>query len=429
MDPREPHRRAPSRGAIAAAIILVWALAAGPVAAQEPPTTTTAPAEPSTTPDPNAPTTVPDPNASTTTTVVDPLAASPEALSSGVYGGQLPFDPSSTAVLGTELRTARRTLADAEDRYAAAQGAIDATTSDLQELADQITVVGIEREDNVADASAAKASLHRRAVAAYVRGDDTTPLMAAFGDPADFSRAQRYLEALAGQDRATFDTYQRRIALMNDAERRLVDDQADLQTRADALATERNVALRVLLDARRCADTYAAGGHACPSTFVFPVLGEVSFADTWGAPRMPGSPDAHWHEGTDIMAPEGREVVAVENGTLFKVGGDAGLGGLRLWLHGESGIDYYYAHFSGFAPSMVDGASVAAGTVVGHVGSTGNASGGPAHVHFEVHPGGTLPINPYPLLKSSWGRRTMPPESAIMKRLPSVAGTLPPEER
>ena len=102
----------------------------------------------------------------------------------------------------------------------------------------------------------------------------------------------------------------------------------------------------------------------------------------------------------------GTPLVACESGTLTKIG-PAGLGGNRLWVKGDSGTEYYYAHLSAFAEGSVEGKRVNAGDVVGFVGNTGNAAGGPSHLHFEVHPGGGDAVNPYPLLKAAYGAKPM----------------------
>ena len=74
------------------------------------------------------------------------------------------------------------------------------------------------------------------------------------------------------------------------------------------------------------------------------------------------------------------------------------LGGNKRWLVAADGTQYYYAHVSAFADGVNDGTVVEAGQVVGYVGSTGNAITTPAHVHFEIPPGGGAAIDPFPIL-------------------------------
>ncbi len=130
----------------------------------------------------------------------------------------------------------------------------------------------------------------------------------------------------------------------------------------------------------------AGGGIVCP------VAGPVSFVDSWGDSRSGG----RGHQGTDMMADYGTPTVAPVGGTVEHRG--SSLGGLSWYLHGDDGNTYYGTHLSGYEN---EGAGwVAAGTVIGYVGDSGNAAGTP-HLHFELQPGGGSAVNSYPLVAAA----------------------------
>ena len=116
-----------------------------------------------------------------------------------------------------------------------------------------------------------------------------------------------------------------------------------------------------------------------------------SYVDSWGAPRSGGRS----HQGTDVMAPHGARVYAFVNGVVSRESSSAN-GGIQLYLQGDNGVEYFYAHLSGYAVST--GTRVRAGQLIAYNGQTGNASATAPHVHFEVHLSGG-PVNPYPYLK------------------------------
>lgn len=126
--------------------------------------------------------------------------------------------------------------------------------------------------------------------------------------------------------------------------------------------------------------------------WVFPVAGLNNWSDTWGAARDGG---ARTHKGQDVFAAKGTPVVAVVSGRA--VAGSDHLGGTTVTLHGDDGRRYYYAHLSATAPKL---GRVTAGTVLGRVGNTGNASKSSPHLHFGVYEGAKA-INPLALLKGS----------------------------
>jgi murein DD-endopeptidase MepM/ murein hydrolase activator NlpD len=117
----------------------------------------------------------------------------------------------------------------------------------------------------------------------------------------------------------------------------------------------------------------------------FPIAGKANFSHDWGFPRY--TPVPHLHEGTDVFADFGTPVVSSEAGKVVQKG-TAGAGGISVWLRGDSGMGYYYAHLQSWAGNLQVGQRVEKGFVIGFVGDTGNAEGGSPHLHFELHPGG-----------------------------------------
>ncbi len=69
-----------------------------------------------------------------------------------------------------------------------------------------------------------------------------------------------------------------------------------------------------------------------------------------------------------------------------------------LWLTGFPNIFNFMDGINGMAAGIGVGTYVSAGQVIGYVGNSGNASGGPCHLHFEIRPGGGAAIDPYPTL-------------------------------
>jgi murein DD-endopeptidase MepM/ murein hydrolase activator NlpD len=155
-----------------------------------------------------------------------------------------------------------------------------------------------------------------------------------------------------------------------------------------------NAMLRAVKSSTSRSPVYRSGSSYRIGSFVFPIAAAHSYTDTFGAPRV-----GHRHQGTDIFASYGAPVVACVSGVVSLSQG--GAGGIMIWLRGNDGNTYFYAHLSGYAPGISSGTRVRSGQVIGYVGNSGNASGGAAHLHFEIHPGGGRAINPYPILRAA----------------------------
>jgi len=138
------------------------------------------------------------------------------------------------------------------------------------------------------------------------------------------------------------------------------------------------------------------------NVFPIPLPYDVTYSDSWHACR---DGCARQHKGNDLMADEGVPVVAVESGVIVRANHtDRGLGGITLWLKGDSGVAYYYAH--NVQNLVAVGQRVGRGEMIARVGRTGNARTTPPHVHFQINLCGETSsdepctADPYPYLQT-----------------------------
>jgi len=159
-----------------------------------------------------------------------------------------------------------------------------------------------------------------------------------------------------------------------------------------------------------------------PSRIKMPVedVAKRKIADTWHAPRSGG----RMHEGQDIFAPKGTKILSATNGYVYKIG-ENNLGGQTVSVISSGGRIYYYAHLDEYAPGLKVGDPVTTRTLLGFVGTTGNAQGTPPHLHFGVYTFGFGDaINPLPLITDRTApaptmTRTRPTENRTSGRLVS----------
>lgn len=147
-----------------------------------------------------------------------------------------------------------------------------------------------------------------------------------------------------------------------------------------------------------------------PTKILMPLhVSKSRIANTWHAPRGIN----RLHEGQDIFAPRGTPTYSATRGYIYNIGQNR-VGGQTVSVIGAGGRVYYYAHLDSYAPGISEGDYVTPETVLGYVGTTGNAQGTPPHLHFGVYtPTGA--INPLPLLTE----RLNPQKSDQKKGAPS----------
>ncbi len=286
------------------------------------------------------------------------------------------------------------------------QRELDAATLELvrlendQFVADQdLTALRQRLPKARAELATAQRVLGDRAASIYQLGGASLLSSLLTNDMADMAARTEFVSMmttrqadLVAEAEAAADSYTQALRQVAQAQGR----SKDLRQRHKATVAR----LRARLDAAKglveklsgFSPTTTVGGRlvACP------VSRPYSYVDTWGAARSGGRA----HQGTDIMNPYGNKVHACVDGTISRESYNA-LGGVTLYLQGDDGNEYYYAHLSRYFART--GQRVQAGELIAYNGQSGNAAATAPHLHFEVHPGGGSPVNPYPWVTRACG--------------------------
>lgn len=141
-------------------------------------------------------------------------------------------------------------------------------------------------------------------------------------------------------------------------------------------------------------------GNTPAKSVSLPVLFGVSLEDmnpNFGVPRSSG----RTHEGQDIMAPVGTPVVSPTPAVVIKITTGVSEGN-AVYTINPGGETFVYIHLDRFAEGLTEGSVLESGSLIGYVGNTGNASGGAAHLHFEIRDSSYLPLDPFPRISSEF---------------------------
>jgi murein DD-endopeptidase MepM/ murein hydrolase activator NlpD len=280
----------------------------------------------------------------------------------------------------SRLSNIQARIADLEARRQAAEQQLEVLQVSVRNIAiDQFVRGRSRRVPSDVDASDVSATARARALASLVASGDTDAVDAYRAATEDLDAAVSALTVSRKDAAAAVATSRARAAAVNAELRRL-----------QALERERIAREKARRAAAARSSARGRGVVLGSGNWICPVQGPHAFSNDFGAPRGGGR---RRHQGNDIMAPRGTPAVAPVSGVASHHSNT--LGGLAYYLHGDDGITYYGAHLDSYTSNV---GHVAAGTVLGYVGNSGDARGGPPHLHFEMHPGGGGAVNPYPTL-------------------------------
>ncbi len=312
---------------------------------------------------------------------------------------------------------AQSDVATAQRKANQAAAALSAAISQQEVLNDQVAQLEVEVAQAEADLASLRDRVRALAVEQYISGSVDSGSALLTTDIADAAKADTLASLALQQTNDDVDRYRQASAQLDDQRQELDAKKAQQQAAVNAADTAQKQAFAELAKAqkaeadRQAAEAAAAAKARAATTqtttrtssgtarnnapapvvnvavdWVCPVQGAHSFSNDYGQPRS-----GHSHQGNDIFATTGTPIVAPVAGTVRDY--SSGSGGNGFALDGADGNTYIGYHMN---TRVVVTGSVAKGTLIGYVGSTGNSTA--PHLHFEIHPGGGGAVNPYSTL-------------------------------
>lgn len=196
-------------------------------------------------------------------------------------------------------------------------------------------------------------------------------------------------ESLLAEKRTESDGLLRSLAAQKEEFELLLDDS---EAKQDALMKEIAQKEKELANAQyeEKLAKLALQGKNPPSnaTWITPVSG-YTITSAFGMRIHPVYKYALMHNGIDMACPQGTPIYAARAGTVTTASYQAGGAGYYVSINHGDGFSSIYMHMTNYVVSS--GQSVAAGQLIGYVGSTGVSTG--PHLHFGVSYAGTY-VNP-----------------------------------
>jgi len=354
--------------------------------------------------------------------------------------------PTASAITAQQVKAAKAKVADLNRQIAAEQAQLDAMSvkvnaagqalldaqTQLDKIQAQLDAVRASLEQAQAQYDEIVTRLNARARQAFIDGpgsqaefllgatslidlSDRLEYMSAVAqNDADLAtQAQNLKNQLAAQEAKAQALKTKQVALVAVRKQKEQALQTQWDKQAAILADMQQKKAEAVAAAKKISKKYAQQQRAALGVAfgngvfkVCPVDQPRAYGDGFGAPRYAGG--YHLHMGVDILAPTGTPIRATFDGYTSEVPNT--LGGLAVMVRGSTGYTYN-AHLSAYSSNSTG--PVQAGDIIGYVGATGDAAGGPPHDHFEYHPN-VIPsnwpasaygysvidgaINPYPLL-------------------------------